>query len=237
MFKGLNEIPNNEDRKKEKKIKEAQRLLNKENRTLLEEEKIQRYLNNLVNKPDEPVMSYGNNVTNKKLNEEKKMKRKEKLRIIEENRILRKTKADAIAKEVEERLQKMVERRQKEAEELRQKEAERRQKEAERRQKEAEEQWQKEAERRQKYAEEHAQHAQYSQHEINKKALLNREITISNKIIEEYNVMKQSGDNLTLDQCYRRLCLKYHPDKTEGNTSEYMVILNKLKDIKFNMHI
>ena len=127
----------------------------------------------------------------------------------------------------------MVERRQKEAEELRQKEAEKRQKEAERQQKEAEEQWQKEAERRQKYAEEHAQHAQ---HEINKKALLNREITISNKIIAEYNVMKES-DNLTLDQCYRRLCLKYHPDKTEGNTSEYMLILNKLKDNKFNMYI
>ena len=236
MFKGLNEIHNHEDRKKEKKIKEAQRLLNKENRTLLEEEKIQKYLNNLVNKPDEQVMSYGNNVTNnvtnKKLNEEKKMKRMEKLRIIEENRILRKAKADAIAKEVEERLQKMLERRQKEAEELRQKEAEKRQKDAERQQKESEEQWQKEAERRQKYAEEHAQHAQ---HEINKRALLNREITISHKIIAEYDIMMQSDDNLTSDQCYRRLCLKYHPDKTEGNTSEYMVILNKLKNIKFNI--
>ena len=241
MFKGLNEIHNHEDRKNEKKIKEAQRLLNKENRTLLEEEKIQKYLNHQL--PDEQFRTYCNNVTNvtnvtnnvthKNLNEEKKMKKMEKLRIIEENRILRKAKADAIAKEVEERLQKMVERRQKEAEELRQKEAEKRQKEAERQQKEAEEQWQKEAERRQKYAEEHAQHAQ---HEINKKALLNREITISNKIIAEYNVMKES-DNLTLDQCYRRLCLKYHPDKTEGNTSEYMLILNKLKDNKFNMYI
>jgi hypothetical protein len=237
MFKGLNEIHNHEDRKNKKKIKEAQRLLNKENRTLLEEEKIQKYLNNQA--PDEQFRTYGNNltnnvtnnVTNKTLNEEKKMKKMEKLRIIEENRILRKTKADAIAKEVEERLQKMVERRQKEAEELRQKEAERRQK-------ESEEQWQKEAERRQKYAEEHAQHAQHAQHEINKKALLNREITISHKIIAEYNVMMQSADNLTLDQCYRKLSLKYHPDKTEGNTSEYMVILNKLKDIKFNyMHV
>lgn len=240
MFKGLNEIHNHEDRKNEKKIKEAQRLLNKENRTLLEEEKIQKYLNTQFNKTDEQFRSYGNNVTNKKLNEEKKMEKKmeknEKFRIIEENRILRKAKADAITKEIEERMQKMVERRQKEAEELRQREQERRQKDAERQQKEAEEQWQKEAERRQKYAEEHAQHAQYSQYEINKKALLNREITISHKIISEYNVMKQSGDNLTLEQCYRKLSLKYHPDKTEGNTSEYMVILNKLKDIKFNIY-
>lgn len=232
MFKGLNEIHNHDDRKNEKKIKEAQRLLNKENRTLLEEEKIQKYLNTQFNKTDEQFRSYGNNVTNKKLNEEKKMEKKmeknEKFRIIEENRILRKAKADAITKEIEERMQKMVERRQKEAEELRQREQERQQK-------EAEEWWQKEAERRQKYAEEHAQHAEYLQHEINKKALLNREITIANELITEYNIIKQS-DNLTLEQCYRKLSLKYHPDKTDGNTSEYMIILNKLKDIKFNIY-
>lgn len=218
MFKGLHEINNHEDRRKEKKIREAQRLLNKENTTSLEKDKIQKYLNNKT-KQHEPLFQTNDandaKQKNKRLKEEQKY---EKVRIIEEKRVLRQLQADTKAKEIEERLRTNMEKRQKEAEQIRRNI----------------EQCQKEAEQIRTKTEERQKAEKIANDEYikNKKLKIDREKIITDEIMKDYRNLKQT-QNITMSQCYHKLSLKYHPDKIEGNHCEYMVILNSLRDNNF----